>query len=148
MKLCHTLFSYSYECLFIVKTPSKRVCNHSVCEQVIHFKLLKTRLRVYAIEIVNLVGILARIPLGTKNMRFSTFLGLNKYKNSLFVIICIPFRVNSYHCYMTHHLALKITIHSNLQNVVFAQLSHTFAHNLQSKLSGVVDDLNSHDDTD
>ena len=47
-----------------------------------------------------------------------------------------------------HHQALKIAIHSNLQNVVFAQLSHAFTHNLQSELSGVVDDLSNHDDTD
>ena len=49
---------------------------------------------------------------------------------------------------MTHHLALKIPIHSNLQNVIFAQLSHTFTPNLQSELSEVVDDLGNHDNTD
>ena len=99
------------------------------------------------IKIINLVGILLKIPLGTKNVRYSTFLGLNKYKNSLIVIICIPHRVNRYHCYMTYHLALKISIHSNLQNVVFAQLSHAFTSNLQSELTGVVDDLGNHDNT-
>ena len=40
---------------------------------------------------------------------------------------------------MTHYLALKIAIQSNLQNVIFAKHSHTFTNNLQSKLSGVVD---------
>ena len=65
----------------------------------------------------------------------------------MFVIICIPFRVNSYHCYMMHHLALKIAIHSNLQNVVFAQLSHAFTPNLQIELNGVLDDLCNNDNT-
>ena len=95
-----------------------------------------------------MVGILTKIPLGTKNMRLSTFLGLNKYKNSLFVIICIPLRVKSYHCYMTHHLALKIAIQSNLRNVVFTQLSHALTPNQQSELSGVKDDLGNHDNKD
>ena len=33
-------------------------------------------------------------------------------------------------------------------NVVFTQLSHTYTHNLQNELSGVVDDLGNHDNTD
>ena len=40
---------------------------------------------------------------------------------------------------------LKIAIHSNLQNVVFTQLSHALTSNLQSELSEVEDDLGNHD---
>ena len=47
-----------------------------------------------------------------------------------------------------HHLVLKNAIQSNLRNVLFAQLSHAFTPNLQSELSGVVDDLGNHDNTD
>ena len=66
----------------------------------------------------------------------------------MFVILCIPFKINSGNCYITHHLALKIAIQSNLRNIVFTQLSHAFTSNLQSELSGVEDDLGNHDNMD